>query len=834
MSQPTPPSLLKAKLHTARMFTAATTVTAAAAVTVTLVAPTIADQTARPADTQIAALPQVSRDVNLAAVGDMIGIYGVGPVFQALRLAGLGNPKSIITSAVGLIGNQQLTDAVGALVDALEAISPVDARVPGFGPAGVYDAVNGLKYSGGVFDGLNDIIDGIDDWTWLPGGIGDELDAVKNNLQTLLNQRRAFILGTGLGGTDTAMALQQMIKDVESDSALWGDGDNGVTGVVAVLLRNPSRPGGGLLALVTPISELFGLDFSNPDAGSYTNKDESDPESLATKVLNISITDVGWKYDLVSDAPSTLNPVSWANSVAGVIMPTYLIPDNNPTAQLSALNSVLGIGTGGSIINPNGLIAGLVNAGLVTVDPTGGQGLGLLTQGTVLGGFTDELEDLVNGVLGPIGDQLGIDIKLPIEGVSTYVTYDSGNLPLLEPFHVLPRLLSYTGLANISTPLSNSFGSVLTQMVDIGYQDVNVSAPTADGVVTFTRGMDMGGVQADQIFKLPTNLNWSQNFEIPQTIFDSTITGLQKNLLNPQDQQLNLFGLDIGDALYRNQVTLAVAGAVSSGLEAVRGPVNQLFNAGQSALAPVASALDSATASINGVIMQARGVVGGKIDLSPYVWSANRTINDLTSGLDNGGIPGLFSNATGGSSSGLLSNLSTTGTTGTNNLLGGGTTNLLGGNANRGVQPQSIVAASAETDQIGSGTPTTKLTGKDFLSNLGTGNNARAIAQALKGGSGSGTTSGLQRQLTKSQNSLTGAQERTKAVTDKLGQGDLKGAVQEVGKNIENRAKRAEQDVNNGLAKVGIKPNKKGSDDSPSKVAPKKETKTEHKTDHAA
>ncbi|TDZ80941.1 PE-PPE domain protein [Mycobacteroides salmoniphilum] len=562
-------------------------------------------------------------DVQLAS---MVGMYGVGPVFEALRLAGVGSPDAVLTNAVGLLNNPNLSSAVKTLLDVLNTVSPLEAKVPGFGPAGVYDSVNELGYSMGAFSGLEGVVDTINSpWiNWIPG-----IGAISNDLLTLLNQRRAFILGEGLGGTDTALALRQMIKDVESDSALWGEDKHGVTGVVAVLFRNTSRPGGGLMAMVTPISELFGLNLSNPDAGSYTNAGAA---GLATKVLNISVTDVGWKYDLLSDAPSTLNPLAWANSVAGVVMPTYLIPDKDKAVPVVA-----------NLVGQ--LLPGLINAGLVTADPTGGQGLHLLTQGTILDAVNGPLNSALNAVLSPTFHAiLGVDFKFPVEGTSTYVTYDSGNLPLLEPFHMLPRLLGYAGLADITTPVADSFENALTQLVALGYQDVK-GTTDANGVMTFTRGMDMAGVQAD-VFRAPTNINWAQRFEVPQTVFNALIDGFSNNLLSPEKQRLTLFGNSaLGDAIYKNALVISVAHAVRDGLTQLKGIANPMFNQVQTMLKPVADALDVATVQVNKVIDQGRTAVKGlNIDVSKPLFDANRAINESTKSLDNG-VLGAVQNA---------------------------------------------------------------------------------------------------------------------------------------------------------------------------------------------
>lgn len=61
------------------------------------------------------------------------------------------------------------------------------------------------------------------------------------------------------------------------------------------------------------------------------------------------------------------------------------------------------------------------------------------------------------------------------------------------------------------------------------------------------------------------------------------------------------------------------------------------------------------------------------------------------------------------------------------------------------------------------------------------------------------------KQVTKTQKSLTHAQERANKVADKVKQGDLKGAVKQVGENVKNRVDRVKKDINNGVKKVSGK-----------------------------
>ncbi|GJJ23072.1 ATPase AAA [Mycolicibacterium mageritense] len=574
MSQPTPPRLRNAK---AAAVTAAVMATSAA-LTVGLTTP-VPEAFANRAPSSAAPLPVVQHDVDLAALA---GFYGVGPMFQLASLAGLGSPDAALDTAKTGLGLLPNTEGMIQTINTLQGllglvVGPnglVDMRVPGAGPQGTYDAVNGLE---GTFDFAVDRL-GIPDWL------------VPDNPPAILNQRRAFILAESFGGTNTSLALRDMIKAVQSGDDSWPDG---VTAIVAVMVRNPSRPGGGLLALMTPFTELAGLNLSTPDGkqegnGGNSYADDTDDPS---KILNFSIIDITAAYDFLSDAPTSLNPVSWANSAMTLVMPTYLIPDNNAAAWAGALGSLGPLGPG------------ILNALGVTLDPTGGQGTSAIP-------IVDDIFDFLH--IPPIPG---------IVGTNTYVTYNSGNLPLLEPFQAAPRLLSYLPGFNITTPVSSSFEDALTQLVALGYQDVNLEEK--NGIPTFTRGFDMGGVQAE-IWKNPiTN---EQSLQVPQALFNATINGLKANLLSPEKQELVLGGADIGDAVYHNAASLAVAHALRDVLSQVQTGLNPVFDGGEDILRPFAKAMDGVTGQVNTAVDDTRaGIKEQNVDLPS-------TVNALSTG----------------------------------------------------------------------------------------------------------------------------------------------------------------------------------------------------------
>lgn len=799
MSQPTPPSLLKAKLQTIGMAGAAVAVTAGLTMAVTSAPEVIA------ASDHAIAVKQMQEDVKLAA---SIGIYPTGPVFQAARMAGLGTPDAALNTLqnlASLIGQDGLATTIEGIRSLLAAatdgitlpiignIALPDMRVPGFGPAGIIDATDGLQGSLDTQATLSIVktlllnlqnLNGVPSGT-LPPELAPYLDLIANlplNVPGTSAELSSGVLNEVLqgifGDNFPGMKLGGFVSSADRLSIIpsWGFGGTNValasptflndpafknTAILAILLRNTSRPGGGIAAMLNPFSKLVGLNLANMD-GRGDPQTESHALDLGgvnwatvdvTKYDgNLTYWDITAAYDLLSDAPSTIyNPLSWLNSGVGFVMPTYLIPST----------------------------------------------VGQFLDGDILGGLANSL------------GMLKIDVSQ--QDGNLYITYDSGNLPLLEPFQFLPRTLSYFPGFNISTPVTSSLDPMLRTLVATGYQDVKVTDADGDGVYTFVRGWDKAGQQAN-FWESP--IGFTEGAELPQTVMNELITGLQNNLLDPTNNHLELFGNNtLTDLLYNNGLAVPVAQFISDGLEQVRQALNPVINQVQGAIKPVTDGLDSAANQVKQVIDSglATGAEKTPINLTPALLSANRFVNRITAPLDNG-IPNAIGNIFSGA---------TTQTSGTNGLLsgfGGGTNNTP--NLRAAVAPQALGAP----DSSGS---STNLNAQDFLSNLGTGKNARAIAQALKGGSGSGATSGLQRQLTKSQNSLAGAQERTAKVAENLKKGDIPGAARQIGDNIQNRMDRAERDLNNGLGKVGIKPNKKKDDSGPAKAAPEKK-------DHAA
>ncbi|UXA15759.1 PE-PPE domain-containing protein (plasmid) [Mycobacterium sp. SMC-8] len=589
----------------------AATVIAAATVTALTTAAAVAEPPAPPR--------LVDAQVNLAA---STGLYPIGPIPQAFRSLGMGTAQDFMNGLAGLAqlipgdagqGLKRTVEDVAALLVALQTginlpilgnIAIPEIAVPPLGPAGTIDQINTLQWSTATQATLSAVKTALaagDAAAVIIGLLGDLTGIDTDILETLIGElplnvpgawdgpffsdagKLAIVPAIGLGGTNFALASPTLLNDPAFAK----------TAILAIAVRNPSRTGGGILSLLNPLSSTVGLNLSNADGTASHKSTNGFGIPITVMDGNVTVWDFGAAYDIISDAPSTLlNPLAWLNTGVGVVAPTYLLPPN-----VDAFFNVISDITGGSVG------AGTINGLLDTLD-----------------------------VMSLLHVDVGADGNL-------YVTYDSGRLPLLEPIQFIPRTLSYLPGFGFSTTLSDSFADVLTQLVAQGYHDVTMTTD-ADGVATFTRGWDKAGTQA-KFWQNP--VSWQMGLETPQTVFNSVITGLQTNLLNPAKGEFTVFGnSEIGNLLYRNAVSVAVAQGLSQALEHVRDQLNPVMNDMQAALQPLARALDDVTAQLNRVVDDVLGAATDLgVDLNGPMLGTNRLVNQVGDGLNNG-VRGLF------------------------------------------------------------------------------------------------------------------------------------------------------------------------------------------------
>jgi hypothetical protein len=561
-------TIMPTRLQAAKVALAATAVTAAAAVGAGVVAPYAGGVLSAYEEKQalISDIRQLTADITLAAETDKtVGLYTAGALFNILSLFGLGDPADALKTLADIIGGPGIGDAAQALIDAAVLFGPVDiARTTSAEEA--YARVNNLAYSA---DALANLI-----------GIAPDdpiFEDIKETAGPMINQRRAMFITESTGGTDAARALRRMIETVQAGSPAWGGNsatpttvNPGVTAVIALMVRNPSRPSGGVWNLVNPFTSIFGLELMNPDLtapnyGSFISRDRQ-------QVLNISFTDLAFKYDWVSDIPNGINPFSWLNTAVGAVLPTYLIPspDNLGAVGLDLLTQLPEPG---------------IDTITTVLDPSGGVGLGLVPE---LAPLLNLLYQINPEIWGPFIESF----QQP--GNANYLMYDSMNLPLVEPLALIPRLLDYTFGIDLPTPITNLLTTVLRPLVDSGYNDATV-VYDVDGTPSLVRTGDLGEVPNDF---LRSPMSATDTLRMPQIVFNAALKGISEHLLSPENYSLTIGDLDLS-GLYRNAVTVAIAHALRDVVDNIRMSANPVFNAVAEALEPLTAALDQTQGQIN-------------------------------------------------------------------------------------------------------------------------------------------------------------------------------------------------------------------------------------------
>lgn len=421
-----------------------------------------------------------------------------GPLNDALGGA-LGGALAGLPVDVGDLLGIDLTDPLssagvnlittGGLFTLIRLLGVDLGWVPSF-PNSVADEINNTPY-------LDVSLDSIFKALGLPTS-GLKFDSLKAALALLginlpplstnaADVRIPIVAGWGFGAFAAGAAYQQVVDDLPNqpgganytgtDSPLLGS----FTILPMILIDNPGRANGGILARAYPLFGLLGIDTVTPDTqvqSSGTSIVSGIPvvgdiplfglTPGGANLIPIKI-DATAEYLPLSDFAAWPNPFTMANNVAAGLFPTYILRNQS----LDTLSTVL--------INQ----------------------------------VVSQLGADVTDYLANPGDNPQLGPKLNI-----YITIPANSLPLLEPTYLAYDIVNLLTGANLNNPIGTALSPVLTSLVNLGYTDVSYNPTTG----IYERSLDEADVPT-AFGTLPADVDWEQ---VPGHLVNNLVTGIQK------------------------------------------------------------------------------------------------------------------------------------------------------------------------------------------------------------------------------------------------------------------------------------------------------------------
>lgn len=391
--------------------------------------------------------------LNLAEVPDTAGINVItaGPIFTLLKLFGvdLGWVPSFPNSVAGEINGTEYLEVGPGAIDKL-----LDSLIP----------------SGG----LDHVI---------VKRIVDRIEAELNNFPDIVDLRVPIVVGMGLGAFAAGAAYQQVVDDLPNQPG--GANYSGTEPLLGsftllpmVLIDNPGRANGGILARMYPLFRLVGIDTVTPDTQVQSSTDGEGPLN-DIQILGLTLgganlipikIDATAEYLPLSDFAAWPNPFTMANNVAAGLFPTYILRGQ-------------------------------------TLD-------GILTD-VVLDQIAEQLGEDITDYLAEPGDDPTKGPKLNI-----YITIPARSLPLLEPTYLAFDVINLLTGANLNNPIGTALSPVLTSLVNLGYTDAYYNEETGE----YDRTLDEADVPT-AFGTLPANVNWGQ---VPGHLVNALAIGVQQ------------------------------------------------------------------------------------------------------------------------------------------------------------------------------------------------------------------------------------------------------------------------------------------------------------------
>ncbi|MEV3903583.1 AAA family ATPase [Mycobacterium sp. NPDC050551] len=360
-------------------------------------------------------------------------------------------------------------------------------------PNSIADEINGTDY---LSLSLTDILSDLGLSTALVGTIdaaikvlnltrpeGEKIPII-GELPSIVALRVPVVAGYGLGAFAAGAAYQQVVDalpqqpggaDAETDPLLGS-----FTILPMLLIDNPGRANGGILARAYPLFRLLGIDTVTPDTNIQSSADPDDPLDITIPLTGLTLgganlipikLDVTAEYLPMSDFAAWPNPFTMANNVAAGLFPTYILRDQS-----------LG-----------GIVGDLTSQ--------------VVTQLTAdLLGFEYDPE---NPTQGP--------------GLNVYYTLDAQSLPLLEPTYLAVDVINLLTGANLNNPVGTALNPVLTNLVNLGYTDVE-RVWNPDGYWEYERSFDEADIPT-AFGTLPADVDWAK---VPEDVVTSFVYGVQK------------------------------------------------------------------------------------------------------------------------------------------------------------------------------------------------------------------------------------------------------------------------------------------------------------------
>ncbi|MFN3003920.1 AAA family ATPase [Mycolicibacterium wolinskyi] len=393
----------------------------------------------------------LSDPLNLAAVPDTAGINVItaGPIFTLLKLFGvdLGWVPSFPNSVADEINGTEYLSVTSAEVDQL---------------------LNSLVPTGG----LNHIL-----VKEILKKIEDEL----NHFPSVVDLRVPIVVGMGLGAFAAGAAYQQVVDDLPNQpgGANYSGNDpllGSFTLLPMVLIDNPGRANGGILARMYPLFRLVGIDTVTPNTQVQSS---TDGDGLLNDIQIFGLAlgganlipvkiDATAEYLPLSDFAAWPNPFTMANNVAAGLFPTYILRGQ-------------------------------------TLD-------GILTD-VVLDQIAQQLGEDITDYLADPGDDPTKGPKLNI-----YITIPARSLPLLEPTYLAFDVINLLTGANLNNPIGTALSPLLTSLVNLGYTDVYYNEATGE----YDRTLDEADVPT--AFGTLPDLDWGQ---VPGHLVNALAIGVQ-------------------------------------------------------------------------------------------------------------------------------------------------------------------------------------------------------------------------------------------------------------------------------------------------------------------